>query len=97
MQNKAYANAVAGGVKVMTGKGEVLGINIHNDHTSPTDVTLDDSTDGTGAVKWKGRVAADETLTQMLNDGKGRGITFSKGLYLTTSNVTNVDVQVYFT
>jgi hypothetical protein len=97
MQNKAYANALAGGVLVQTGLGEVLGINVHNDHTSITDVTLDDSLDGSGAIKWKGRIAANSEKTVMLNDGKGRGITFSTGLYLTTSNVNDVDVQVYFT
>ena len=95
MQAKPYADAAAAGVSAVVGKGELMGINIHNDHTSLTDVTLDDSTDGTGKILWKGRVAADTEITEMLNDGKGRGITFSVGVYLTTSNVTNVDVVIY--
>ena len=97
MQSKAYANAAASGVSVITGKGELLGVNIHNDHTSLTDVTIDDSTDGTGKVLWKGRIPPDYEDSLMLNDGKGRGVTFETGLYLTTSNVNNVDVVLYFT
>jgi len=95
MQAKPYADAAASGVSAVKGKGELMGINIHNDHTSLTDVTLDDSTDGTGKILWKGRVAADTEITKMLNDGKGRGITFSTGVYLTVSNVNNVDVVIY--
>jgi len=87
---------VANGQAVL-GIGEVLGINAFNDDVALCDVTLYDNTSAAGKILWKGRVALDASISELLNDGKGRGITFQNGVFVGLSNATDVTVQVYFT
>lgn len=83
--------------QVVTGKGEVLGVNAFNDDGSLSDIILYDNTAASGKILWKGRVAPDASITEFFLDGKGRGINCEIGVYLGISNDTDIKVQVYFT
>ena len=91
------AKALTANGQVVTGIGEVHGVNAFNDDGSLCDITLYDNTSAAGKILWKGRVALDASLTQLFNDGKGRGITCQIGVFLALSNDTDIEAQVYFT
>ena len=91
------AKSLTANGQIVTGIGEVLGVNAFNDDGALSDVTLYDNTSAAGKILWKGRVALDASLTKLFNDGKGRGITCQLGVFLAVSNDTDVEVQVYFT